>query len=124
MVRTSDLQVNSLALYLLSYEGRFENFHKRLFPKCSYCGGENSRRHIVEECQEGKWIELREELRRKLKEVMGEEEEERIERSKGLELLLLEVYFSPQVDWDVNAVLNLLKWYCTAFYLQRKDDVM
>ena len=87
-------------------------------------GGENSRRHIVEECQEGKWIELREELRRKLKEVMGEEEEERIERSKGLELLLLEVYFSPQVDWDVNAVLNLLKWYCTAFYLQRKDDVM
>ena len=78
----------------------------------------------MKECQEGKWIELREELRRKLKEVMGEEEEERIERCKGLELLLLEVYFSPQVDWDVNAVLNLLKWYCTAFYLQRKDDVM
>ena len=61
MVRTSDLQVNSLALYLLSYEGRRE------FS-----------------------IELREELRRKLKEVMGEEEEERKERN-GLESLLLEV---------------------------------
>ena len=55
--------------------------------------------------------------------MIGEEEEERKERN-GLESLLLEVYFSPQVDWDVNAVLNLLKWYCTAFYLQRKDDVM
>ena len=86
-------------------------------------GGENSRRHIVEECQEGKWIELREKLRRKLKDVIGEEEEERKERN-GLESLLLEVYFSLQVDWDVNAVLNLLKWYCTAFYLQRKDEVM
>ena len=77
----------------------------------------------MEECQEGKWIELREKLRRKLKDVIGEEEEERKERN-GLESLLLEVYFSPQVDWDVNAVLNLLKWYCTVFYLQRKDEVM
>ena len=77
----------------------------------------------MEECQEGKWIELREKLRRKLKDVIGEEEEERKERN-GLESLLLEVYFSLQVDWDVNAVLNLLKWYCTAFYLQRKDEVM
>ena len=30
MVRTSDLQVNSLALYLLSYEGRREFFNKNI----------------------------------------------------------------------------------------------
>ena len=50
---------------------------------------------------------------------MGEEEEERKERTIGLEGILLEIYFCPRVEWEVKTVQELLKWYCTGFYLDR-----
>ena len=105
--------------FIIRFFVKYGHIDPRLFPVCSYCGKVNSRKHRVEECQEERTKKNRELLRERLQNLMGEEEEERKERTIGLERILLEIYFCPRVEWEVKTVQELLKWYCTGFYLDR-----
>ena len=41
------------------------------------------------------------------------------EKIKGLEVILMKLYFCPQIDWGVKNTLEILKWYCLMFYIKR-----
>ena len=46
-------------------------FNTRLFPECGYCGERNSRTHIVNNCEEKFFSDLRKEYIGKIKKLKG-----------------------------------------------------
>ena len=80
--------------------GFFEN---RLFSICKYCGGDNSRRHIVNEYNESFFTNLRDEFSNKVCLYLNKP----ILDLKGG---LLEIYYKPKDKSIVNG-LKILKEY-------------
>ena len=86
-------------------------FEPRLFPICKYCGENNSRTHIVNECKDKFFVNLREEFSPKIKKYLNK-------NIDNLEKGLLEIYFEPR-DKAIIKGLKILKEYAAKLYMER-----
>ena len=95
--------------FMILYLSNCGFFHKRLFPKCKFCGKDNGRTHITNECPklgtQRKWIQ--EEIRKK----SGKEADD-------LEQTILKLYFSCYLSEKVTSqVMEQVKKFLTILYI-------
>lgn len=113
MYRFPDRRENLTTMWLLNW-GFFE---PRLFPVCGLCGGENSRKHVTNDCP------FYEELRVKtLKQIGRVLHLGNLEKSGNLHDWLLNIYFAPGLKWNTNqmrGVVNVLKTFCASLYMDK-----
>jgi hypothetical protein len=98
---------------LLRYLVNYGFFNGRLFEKCQYCDGKNSRSHVTNDCPH--FEELRMKTLRELRSVGTS--------GSTLERLVLQSYFSPtQADTGKTGtpkVLEVLKKFVAQLYIGR-----
>ena len=98
---------------LIRFFCKYGFFNSRLFPDCEYCGENNSRTHIVNECKEEFFVNIRNEYINKIKKLKGNDFTTR----DNLEEMLMNLYFQP--GKDVKESLKLLKEFVAKFYIER-----
>ena len=91
-------------------------FESRLFPICKYCGKNNSRSHIIKECKEKFFVDVRKEYGEKIRAFLGRNDKE-FDLEKGI----MDIYFKPK-DKDVKLGLLILKEYITKIYVERPKN--
>ena len=89
-------------------------FDSRLFPKCTYCGKNNSRAHIVNECEEEFFVKLRKEYITKVYKYLNIGGKNNIDLNSGLN----EIYFQPK-DKRIAEGLKILKSFVAKIYIER-----
>ena len=108
-------------------------FEKRLFPKCKYCGRENSRTHVVNECEYEFFKELREEYKKKIIKLISDKKNRGDNNANNnlnivdfnLEKALLDLYFKPTKEIKIYKSLELIKEFTAKFYIERpREDNM
>ena len=111
---------DALLIKLFCNYGYFES---RLFPICKYCNKNNSRTHIINECEEEYFKNLRNEYLNKIKNICGDEIIK--ENKNNLEKILLSLYFEPDKYIKVEKSLKILKEYVVKLYIERpkKEEV-
>ena len=110
--RFCDKRDNLMIKFLVNY-GFFES---RLFPICKYCGKNNSRSHIIKECKEKFFVDVRKEYGEKIRAFLGRNDKE-FDLEKGI----MDIYFKPK-DKDVKLGLIILKEYITKIYVERPKN--
>ena len=103
---------DNLLIKLMTNYGFFDS---RLFPICKYCGKDNSRVHIINECPNKFFTDLRNEYSKKVGEYLN------IDKDKlNLDEGLKEIYFQPK-DNSITDGLKILKNYAAKLYIERPD---
>ncbi len=114
MYRWPDRRENLVVRWLI----KFGFFDSRLFPMSEYCEGENSRRHVTNECPY--FRDLRDTTLRKMGTQLGIGN---LHNGGDLEELLLPTYFCPPLDWTKKQMRNMvtiLKEFASSLYIDRK----
>ena len=88
-------------------------FNERVYPSCIYCGKNNSRKHILNDCNEKYFIDLRDKYINKINELKGNN----YTKNQKFENILLKLYFEP--DKDISKVLPLIKEFMVDLYILR-----
>lgn len=88
-------------------------FNERLFPSCFYCGRNNSRKHILNDCKEKYFVALRNKYMEKVSKIKGFN----YTKNGDLENVLLKLYFEP--NKDITKVLPLIKEFMVELFILR-----
>ena len=90
-------------------------FYSRLFPICKYCGKDNFRAHIMNECPTKFFTDLRNKYIIKVAEYLNIEKN-RLNLNKGLN----EIYFQSK-DKSIIGWIKILKNLAAKLYTERPD---
>ena len=91
-------------------------FNPRSFPSCLYCKSNNSRTHVVNECKENFFEDLRQKYLDKIKSINGRKYVNI--HQNNLENIILDLFFDDPKD-NVPKTLIFLKEFVTEFYIER-----
>ena len=105
-------------LLIIRFYCNYGFFNERLLPSCVYCGKNNSRKHIMNECNEKYFIDLRKKYINKIKKIKGIQ----YINNNNFEQLMTKLYFEP--DQDIKKILLLIKEFVADLYINRpkKDN--
>ena len=108
--RYCDRRDNLLIKFMINY-GFFDS---RLFLKYKYCGMNNSRAHVVNECVEEFFVELRKEYIPKVYKYLNIKKNNNIDLNRALN----DIYYKPK-DKSIIEGLKILKSFVAKFYIER-----